>query len=95
MVDPGIPQDTGHGIDAPVPAGGDPEVLVVDGLEIAGARAPAHGELGDAREHEGEHFAHVSDDELQARQRVEQPAGEQPQDVRCDVRVPAECGGGD
>lgn len=95
MVDPGISQDTRHGIHTPVPAGSDPQVLVVDGLEGASARTPADGELVDAREHEWQHFAHVSDDELQARERVEEAAGEEAEDMCRDVRVPAECGCGD
>lgn len=80
-----VAQNTRHGIDAPIPAGSDPQILVVDLLERAGRRRPPHGQLVDAREHEREHFAHVADDQFQVRDPVEQPAREQPQDVRRDI----------
>lgn len=90
-----IPQDTRHGVHTPVPARRDPEVLIIDLLKRPLPRAPPHAQLVDAPEHEGQHFAHVADDELEFWERVEEPRGEEPEDVGCDVRVPAEGGRGD
>lgn len=95
MVEAGVAQDAGQGVDAPVAARRDPQVLVVDLLEGAGARAPPPAERVDARQHERQHFAHVAHDEFEPWEGVEEAAGEEAQDVRRHVRVPAKGRRGD
>ena len=71
-------------------ARGDVDVIE----DVLGRHALEAGHLGwqvvvDAREHEGEHLAHVADHEPQLRMAIEDAAEHHAQDVQAGLRVPA------
>lgn len=95
VIYPCVSQDRGHGIDAPIPAGRDPDVPIPHVLEGRLVLAPPHTQLRDPAQHERKHLAHVPYDELERGEAVEQPARDKAEDVRRDVRVPSERAGRD
>ena len=71
-------------------ARGDPDVAVPDRAEVALPRRPTAFRLtdvDDAVELEGEHFSHVPNDDLDAREFVEEATVEQAQNVKADLLI--------
>ena len=70
--------------------GRDPDVCVPHGAEVALPRRPSHFRLAnvdDAVKLEGEHFAHVADDDFDVGEGVEEAAVEEAEDVEADFLV--------
>ena len=71
-------------------ARGNPDVAVPDRAEVALPRWPAAlclTDVDDAVELEGEHFSHVPNDDLEAREFVEEATIEQAQNVKADLLI--------
>ncbi len=71
-------------------ARGNPDVVVPDRAEIALPRWPAAFRLtdvNDAVELEGKHFSHVPNEDLDAREFVEEATVEQAQNVKADLLI--------
>lgn len=71
-------------------ARGNPDVTVPDRAEVALSRRPAAfrlSDVDDAVELEGEHFSHVPNDDLDAREFVEEATVEQAQNVKADLLI--------
>lgn len=71
-------------------ARGNPDVAVPDRTEVALPRRPAAlrlTDVNDAVELEGEHFSHVPNEDLDAREFVEEATVEQAQNVKADLLI--------
>jgi len=91
-----ILQQTPHRIHRPHATRRDVDVRVPNILEPPlAAHIPAVRHAVDALELEGEHFAHVADDQLEAGMGVEEAGGVKAKNVEGGVFVPAPAGDGE
>lgn len=83
-------QQTRHRCQRKHASGSDITILIPHRLQISLPLRPLlPGEPYHAVQHERQHLPHVANDDLEARIRVEEPAGKQPRDVRAGFGMPA------
>ena len=96
MIDLCILQQTPHRIYRPHATRRDIDIRVPNLFEPAlAAYIPAVRHAVDALELEGQHFAHVADDQLEAGVGLEEAGGVEAEDVQGGVFVPAPAGDGE